>query len=199
MQTGPKRSDTTQSAVMAVRGNIRKMEFSRLNRKIEIARMIVDQAADSGIKLVASLPDNWLADVIRTFDDDDRFHHVPVNREESAVGLCAGAFLGGLGSVAVMGASGMMTLVYAITKINYTYEIPVFFLITLRGSPGDRHKHHASNGLYLLPVMDAINLPYRIVDSAESISQLATMYSHSRIYSRPAALVLTGELLRGAR
>ena len=70
----------------------------------DIARCIADQAADCGVELVASLPDNWMAEVIRTFERDDRFRHVPVNREESAVGLCSGAFLSGTGSLAVMGA-----------------------------------------------------------------------------------------------
>ena len=46
------------------------------------------------------------------------------------------------------------------TKINYTYEIPLFLMATLRGAVGDHHKHHISNGLYLLPVLDAINMPY---------------------------------------
>lgn len=168
-----------------------------LTARSEIARMITDEAAASGIELVASLPDNWLAEVIREIDEDDRFRHVPVNREESAVGLCAGAFMGGTGSMALMGASGLMTLVYAITKINYTYEIPVFFAITLRGAPGDRHKHHVSNGLYLLPVIEAINLPYTIIDSREKIGDLGKMYTHSRTFSRPSVAIFTGELLRG--
>ena len=42
--------------------------------------------------------------------------------------------MGALGSAALMGASGFMTVVYAITKINYTYEIPLFLVLTLRGA-----------------------------------------------------------------
>ncbi len=101
-----------------------------------VAKLVVQQAVDCGVELVASLPDNWMASVIREFDADERFRHLAVNREESAVGLCSGAFLSGTGSLAVMGASGLMTLIYAITKINYTYEIPLTILATLRGAPG---------------------------------------------------------------
>ena len=104
-----------------------------MSTRKEIAKRVVEQAADCGIELVASLPDNWVGEVIREFDRDDRFRHVPVNREESAAGLCSGAFLSGTGSMAVMGASGLLTLIYAITKINYTYEIPMMILATLRG------------------------------------------------------------------
>ena len=163
----------------------------------DIALRVADQAADCGVELVASLPDNWMAEIIRTFDRDDRFRHVPVNREESAVGLCSGAFLSGTGSLAVMGASGLMTLIYAITKINYTYEIPMTILATLRGAPGDKAKFHVSNGLYFLPSLDAISLTYKVIDSADKIPEIGRLYDHARTVSRPTVAILTRDMLRG--
>ncbi len=59
----------------------------------------------------------------------------------------------GIGALALMGASGFLTCIYAITKINYTYQIPLLIGITLRGRPGDNAKFHQSNGLYLEPVI----------------------------------------------
>ena len=162
-----------------------------------IAKRVADQAAACGVELVASLPDNWMAAVIREFGSDDRFRHVPVNREESAVGLCSGAFLSGTGSLAVMGASGLMTLIYAITKINYTYEIPMTILATLRGAPGDKAKFHVSNSLYFLPSLDAINLTYTVIDSAEKIPEVGRIYDHARTVSRPTVAILTRDVLRG--
>ncbi|MEE2997192.1 MAG: hypothetical protein VX700_08600 [Pseudomonadota bacterium] len=162
-----------------------------------IAKRVADQAAACGVELVASLPDNWMAAVIREFGSDDRFRHVPVNREESAVGLCSGAFLSGTGSLAVMGASGLMTLIYAITKINYTYEIPMTILATLRGAPGDKAKFHVSNGLYFLPSLDAINLTYTVIDRAEKIPEVGRIYDHARTVSRPTVAILTRDVLRG--
>ena len=163
----------------------------------DIAQRVADQAADCGVELIASLPDNWMAEVIRTFERDDRFRHVPVNREESAVGLCSGAFLSGTGSLAVMGASGLMTLIYAITKINYTYEIPMTILATLRGAPGDTAKFHVSNGLYFLPSLDAISLTYKVIDSADKIPEIGRLYDHARTVSRPTVAILTRDMLRG--
>jgi sulfopyruvate decarboxylase subunit alpha len=164
----------------------------------ENAKRIADELASCGVKLVASLPDNWVMDVIDTIDRDDRFIHVPVNREESAIGLCSGAYMGAMGSAALMGASGFMTVVYALTKINYTYEIPLFLLATLRGAVGDHHKHHVSNGLYLLPVLDAISMRYQIVDEAEEIPLISRCYRHTRTYARPMVVLFTRDLLRGS-
>ena len=165
-------------------------------RRVETARHIADELAGCGVKIVASLPDNWIAELLQTIGGDARFRHVPVNREESAIGLCAGAYMGGMGAAALMGASGFMTVIYAITKINYSYEIPLLLVMTMRGAFGDHHKHHVSNGLYLQPVLNAIDMPYTIVDRPEDIKQIGRAYQHSRTFSRPTAVLLTRDLLR---
>lgn len=167
-----------------------------VRKGLDVGRRIADELANCNVKLVASLPDNWITDVIDTIDGDDRFRHVPVNREESAIGLCAGAYMGGQGSAALMGASGFMTCIYALTKINYSYEIPLLLLITLRGAFGDHHKHHISNGLYLEPTLKAIDMPYTIVSKPEDIPEIGRAYHHSRTFSRPTVVALTRDLLR---
>jgi sulfopyruvate decarboxylase subunit alpha len=164
----------------------------------DVGRAIADELSACGVRLVASLPDNWLMNVIDTIGRDDRFVHVPVNREESAIGLCSGAYMGAMGSAALMGASGFMTVIYAITKINYTYEIPLFLMLTLRGGVGDHHKHHASNALYLRPVLDAIDMPYRIIDQPADIASISRCYRHTRTFARPMAVIFTRDLLRGS-
>ena len=64
-----------------------------------VAATIADAAADCGISLVASLPDGWITSLIQRFETDARFRHVAVNREESAIGLCSGAFFSGIGAL----------------------------------------------------------------------------------------------------
>ena len=164
-----------------------------------VGHAIAEELAKCDVRLVASLPDNWLTGLINAIDGDTRFVHVRVNREEAAVGLCSGAYMGALGSAALMGASGFMTVVYAITKINYTYEIPLFLLVTLRGAVGDHHKHHVSNGLYLRSVLDGINMPYEIMDSTADVPSISRCYRHTRTYARPMAVLLTRDLLLGKK
>jgi sulfopyruvate decarboxylase TPP-binding subunit len=166
-----------------------------VTRKQDVAKRIADELASCDVKLVASLPDNWIFDLIETVEHDPRFSHVPVNREESAIGLCSGAYMGGLGSAALMGASGLMTVIYAVTKINYTYQIPIMIITTLRGAFGDAQKGHASNGLYLRPIMDAIDMPYAIVARQDDIREISRVYRHTRALFRPAVVALTRDLL----
>lgn len=173
------------------------MQDPAAHRRTEIARRICAELADCNVKLVASLPDNWISTLIAEIESDRRFAHVPVNREEAAIGLCAGAYMGGIGSAAVMGASGFMTVIYAMTKINYSYEIPLLMLITLRGAFGDHHKHHLGNSLYLRPVIEALDLPFDVIDRADDIPKIGRAYRHSRTFTRPTVVALTRDLLRG--
>jgi sulfopyruvate decarboxylase TPP-binding subunit len=161
------------------------------------SKQIVDAAADCGIELIASLPDGWITHLIERFTADPRFRHVAVNREESAIGLCSGAFFGGVGALALMGASGFLTCIYALTKINYTYQVPLLIGITMRGRFGDQAKFHQSNALYLEPVMKAIDIPYMVIERAADIPRLGVAYRHSRTYARPVVVGFTREVLRG--
>ena len=81
-------------------------------------------------------------------------------------------------------------------KINYSYEIPLLTIITLRGAFGDHHKHHESNGLYLQPVLQALAMPYTIIDKPEDIGEIGRAYRHSRTFARPTVVALTRGLLK---
>ena len=164
-----------------------------------VAAAIADILAESGADLVASLPDGWIAPLIKHLGTDKRFRHIPVNREESAVGLCSGAWFGGRVGVALMGASGFLTCIYAITKISYTYQIPLLFLITLRGLPGDDARYHVSNALYLKPVIDAIDMPMLTVERFADLSRIADSYRHCQVLARPCVVGLTQDVLKGRR
>ncbi len=161
------------------------------------ARHIADVAHSAGIRLVASLPDGWITKLIETFDADERFRHVAVNREESAIGLCSGAYLSGIGTFALMGASGFMTCIYALTKINFTYQIPLLIGITNRGATGDGAKFHQSNGLYLKPVIDALHLKYVTITRQSELPRLAAAAAHARTYARPVVVSFGRTLLKG--
>ena len=162
-----------------------------------VAGRIADAAHGAGISLVASLPDGWITALIERFDRDERFRHVAVNREESAIGLCSGAYLSGQGAFALMGASGFLTCIYAITKINFTYQIPLLIGVTLRGDPGDSAKFHVSNGMYLRKVIESLNLTLIEITRQADIPRLALAQKHARTYARPVVVGFSRALLKG--
>ena len=116
------------------------------DKQKEATSFIVEQLAQSGIKLVASLPDDWIAPLIDAVDKDDRFQ--ARTGEPRGVGDRS-LFRRFFRRHSLSGSDGSLRiddLHLRITKINYSYHIPLFIFATLRGVIGDPRPHHISNG-----------------------------------------------------
>ena len=163
----------------------------------DLSGEIAEEVARAGVRLVASLPDGWIAGLIARVAADARLRHVAVNREESAIGLCSGAYMSGTPALALMGASGFLTCIYAITKINYTYQIPLPIILTTRGEIGDKAKYHVSNGLYLRGVIEAVAMPFVEVRGRADLPEIGRAIRHSRTVARPVAIGLSRRVLKG--
>ena len=60
----------------------------------EISRKIVDDLFSNDISFVTTVPCKQLAGVIDQVEEHPGILHVPSNKEDEGMGLCAGAFLG---------------------------------------------------------------------------------------------------------
>lgn len=158
------------------------------------SKLIVEQLHASGVELVASLPDTWVVNLINAVIEDDRFTHVHVTREEAAVGMACGAFLAGRGAAAIMGTSGFVASIYAITKICFTYEIGFPIVMNLRGAVGDKATHHVGNGLLMEPMFKTLGIPYEILRTHEDIARIPALVNHSKLMKRPVAICLDKSL-----
>jgi sulfopyruvate decarboxylase subunit alpha len=160
----------------------------------DVPQKICDQLSAAGVTVVSSLPDTWVVHLINAVKEDPRFTHVGVSREESAIGICSGAFLGGQRAAAIMGTSGFMASIYAISKINFSYGIGFPILMNLRGGVGDKVPHHVSNGMLTIPVFNALGLPYEVIDRVEHLDRIPDLVDHSRLMKRPVCVCLGSSL-----
>jgi sulfopyruvate decarboxylase alpha subunit len=157
--------------------------------------LIRDALADTGIRLAASLPDDWLSDVIRLLEEDDRFHHVAVAREEEVIGICSGAFFSGAKAVGIMGCAGFLASVHELATLNLMYEIPLLLLMSLRGTMEDPRVYQVVQGRVTIPVLEALGIPYHIVESQARIGIIKNAYELARISKRPVAVLFTRGIL----
>src|ERR1700722_3538588 len=67
------------------------------------------QLVKAGVRLAATLPDDWVNSLIRRVAKDNVIRHVPVGREAETIAVCAGAFFGGVRAVAIIGNTGLLT------------------------------------------------------------------------------------------
>ena len=150
-----------------------------------------------GIRLAASLPDDWVAPLINLLDADNDIRHIRVAREPEIIGICSGAFFGGVRAVGIMGATGFLTCVSEICTLNLRHQIPVLLIVSLRGRLGDLQVFQEVQGRVVLPLLATLGLPHLILDTAPKIALLADAYEHARFQKRPYVVCLSKALATG--
>lgn len=152
-----------------------------------------------GVRLAATLPDDWVAPLIRRLAADPSIRHVPVAREAEAIAICSGAFFGGVRSVAVIGNTGLLTCTGELATLNLRHQIPVFCIVSQRGSLDDQRIYQEVQGRRTIPLLQAYDFPYHVVDRPEEIASIPDAYETCRLQKRPFILFLTRRLVKGER
>src|SRR5262245_13228892 len=151
------------------------------------------------VRVEASLPDDWVAPLIRRLDVDPQIEHVAVARESEAVMIATGAFFGGVRSVAVIGNTGLLTCTGELATLNLRHQIPVFCIVSMRGSLDDQQVYQEVQGRRTIPLLAAYDFPYHVIDRPEEIGCIPDAYQWCRLQKRPFMLFLTRGLLKGRR
>ena len=103
----------------------------------DLDRRIVADLIEEGIDFVTSVPCKQLAGVIELIDASDEILHVPSNKEDEGMGLCAGAYLGGMRPAIAMQNTALGVVVNALATLIQFYRIPLPMIISYRGEPGE--------------------------------------------------------------
>src|ERR1700751_1350505 len=120
---------------------------------MDAAAQIHAQLTSCGIKLAASPPEDWIAPLIERVAAANRLRHVRVAREAEAVAICSGAFFGGVRSVALMGATGLLACTGELAALNLRHQIPVFLIVSQRGSIYDQRVYQEVQGRRTIPLL----------------------------------------------
>jgi sulfopyruvate decarboxylase subunit alpha len=105
-------------------------------RSVEHA--VRDALARSGIDLAVTVPCKYIARLLVEMEEDRRFRLLYPSREEEGLGIAAGAYLAGRGSVMLLQNSGLGNMVNAYCSLNVYYGIPLCLIVTHRGDELER-------------------------------------------------------------
>ena len=62
---------------------------------MSIDKKIADDFVANGVEFITTVPCKQLAGVIDEIENRDDIFHIPANKEDEGMGLCAGAWMGG--------------------------------------------------------------------------------------------------------
>ena len=132
---------------------------------------VVEGLTEAGVKFASFLPDSWLKPIYSRLSQDSRFITISVSNEGVGVGLCCGAWLGGMKAVMLMENTGVRMACDQLARLGISVGLPCFMIIPYRGDFGDAQTYAVAHGQTMLPVLDALRIPYFIVREEERIRQ----------------------------
>ena len=161
------------------------------------AGLILRALRAAGIDLLAALPDSWLTDVIEAADADPALTFVRVAREEEAVGIAAGAYLGGRKAAVLAQNAGVLLATNVLAALAMHHQIPVLLLVAHRGGVDDDQYYQVYKGRVTAPVLDAIGLPYHWVRGPDDYRLIGEADRQARLARVPVALLFTRAAVLG--
>jgi sulfopyruvate decarboxylase subunit alpha len=134
--------------------------------------LLYETIKKSGIDLILSLPCIMLKGLLKLIDEKNEIRHIPITREEEGVGIAAGAYLGGKTPAILMQNSGLGNSVNAIKSLLQLYKIPVIFIMSHRGTEGEKILAQIPMGKLTPELLDLLNIKKFIVNSKNNINEI---------------------------
>jgi sulfopyruvate decarboxylase subunit alpha len=152
-----------------------------------------------GYDFFAGVPCSLLKGVIRRFDAEPRWGYVSAVREDSALGMAAGAWLAGRKPAVFMQNSGLGVSMNALVSLHMIYEIPALIVVTWRGHGGHDAPEHIVMGEIMEDYFRVLKLPYRVLGKDTVAADVAAVTGDIARRRVPGALIVPEGILDASR
>lgn len=110
------------------------------------------------VRLVLYVPDKVFTPLIKSLHADADFTTFATAREEEAVGILSGAWMGGRRGAVLMQTSGFGTIPNALASLAVPYQIPLIMFVSERGTLGEFNLGQAMVAKTMRPVLDSLGV-----------------------------------------
>lgn len=144
------------------------------------------------IDLVTYVPDNVLRPLIDAIEADPHFTVITPAREEEAVAIVAGAYLGGRKGITLMQTSGFATLANVLASLVNPFQLPVVMVISERGVLGDHQLGQAIVCRTMRPILECLGIEHFVLqDRAQVEFVVDGTIKQAFATQAPAAIILS--------
>ncbi|MFH1779164.1 MAG: sulfopyruvate decarboxylase subunit alpha [Candidatus Omnitrophota bacterium] len=124
------------------------------------AEAFKDELKRLGFDFFTGVPCSILAGIIEALDKD----YTPSVREDTAIGLATGAYLGGKKPCVLMQNSGLGYSLNVLSSLNLIYDIPVLLLVSYRGFKGKDAPEHLVMGRHCVELTATFEIPTKVCE-----------------------------------
>ena len=161
-------------------------------------RILHDTLKRNDVRLVTYVPDRVLTPLTRSLHDDEFFTAFATTREEEALGVVSGAWMGGMRGALLMQTSGFATLPNVLASLALPYQIPLIMVVSERGTLGEFNLGQALVCRTMRPVLDALAIEHHTITRLDELEFVADRSIKQAVATQaPCALILSPLLTGG--
>tara|TARA_B110000438_G_C15581184_1_gene549703 strand:+ start:135 stop:632 length:498 start_codon:yes stop_codon:yes gene_type:complete len=163
---------------------------------MKISHQILSNLKKGGVNFFLSVPCKLLANMISILENDKNIYYSSIPREEEGMGICAGAYLGNKLPCIMMQNTGIGNSVNSIVSLLQLYQIPVVFLISYRGTPGEQVGAQGGMGKVTEEILQTLRIPILHCNAENDLKKISTFVTHSKIIESPVAILCDFDLMK---
>ena len=130
---------------------------------------------------------------------DPFFTAFATTREEEALGIVAGAWMGGMRGILLMQTSGFGTLANVIASLAVPFQIPVLMIVSERGTLGEFNLGQAMVAKTMRPVLDALAVEHHTMTRLDEVEFIVDRTIRQAVATQAPACLILSPLLTGGK
>ena len=175
-----------------------KASSEKISQERAWHEVVLQTLKRNDIRLVPYVPDRVLTTLIGNIHADPFFTTFPTAREEEAVGIVSGAWMGGLRGAVLMQTSGFATLANVLASLAIPYQIPLIMLVSERGTLGEFNYGQSLVCRTMRPVLDSLAMEHHTATRLDEFEFMVDRSIKQAIATQaPVALILSPLLTGG--
>jgi sulfopyruvate decarboxylase alpha subunit len=158
----------------------------------------LDVFKKNDVRFISYIPDNVLTPLIKGVTSDNYFISVNATREDEAMGIVAGAYMGGLRGAVMMQTSGFAVAPNALASLLVPYQIPAILVISERGTMGEFNIGQVAVARLMRPTLDTLLVEnHTLTDESKLRFVMDSSIKQALSTQAPVAFILSPLLTGG--
>jgi sulfopyruvate decarboxylase TPP-binding subunit len=153
----------------------------------------------NNVKLVPYVPDRVFTPLIKALHADAFFTTFPCTREEEALGIVTGAWMGGLRGAVLMQTSGFATIPNALASLVVPSQIPALLFVSERGTLGEFNLGQAMVCKTMRPVLDSLGVENHTITRIDELAFIVDRSIKQAVATQAAVTFILSPLLTGGK
>ena len=156
---------------------------------MSIDKKIADNLIANDIRFITTVPCKQLAGVIEEIEARPEIHHIPANKEDEGMGLCAGAWMGGKRPAIIMQNTALGVTLNTLATLTQFYRMPLPMLISYRGELGEPVACQVEMAVHTKALLAQMLIPTYHFHRREDANELDAILKYTFMCNKPVAIL----------